>query len=982
MAMPMPCRLLSLSLVLLFLVPVSAAKLFAGVTGKIAGRVLDARTREPLVGAHVAVTGTRMGGTTDASGDYYIINVAPGTYSLMMSYVGYETLNKISVLVSADRTTRVDASLAPAVIEGNAITVTAERPVVDKDVTSSEQIVSGETMSHAGSNTVIEAISTQTGVFVSPTSLAWTRGERTSYFRGSNSSETVYMLDNLSMNSGLLSDNYSGYNTSAIQEISLLTGGYNAEYGDARSAIVNIVSKEAATGLKGTFRVRMRPAGIYHFGKYFYDKSNYDYAHFDLAYWTEQSKTSTSAYYGKNPDSLLAAWRKQITPNDTLAKYNQRPEFEYEGTLYGGISEDLNFLVSGRYKRGVGIFPQAIPYNPEMNVQGYVNYKISPDLKLKIGGLYGQYESADYLSVNQNTDEASQEATWLAPMRVDEQYARAKYNPMGAIYRQWPEYRIWNQLYARLTQMLNSDSYYEINLSYLRDHSDRSDRYNRIPDSLWSTRDDVTMMVDRFLLQGYYHTWEKSDTKIYQLKADYVNQITKNHQLKTGGTLKLYDFWYNSFTGTIEGGTRTNYLNIYSGKPYEGNVYAQDKMEFVGLVINLGFRFDFFNQNRMAAANMFDPLAFETTTAGHVAGETSGIPGSPEMIRTTLKKAFAPRFGVSHPISDNSVLHFQYGHFYQRPSWNKMFGMPFMNHSEDASTMENPYAKQETYMQEWSGYYGNPDLGYERTIQYELGFDNNIANLLRLDITGYYKDASRIADVVTGLYSVQHTADKALMVTNSGYADVRGIETKVESRMEGPANAGLSHEIYWSFSGAVGYNQLNEAGSIRSDVPKGLDEDTGPWSAYHRIKAWASYVTKPDEGPEFFGCKPLSDLNVYVSFWWRSGDRYTYHASGDASTEPNNMRWFNYYQMNLKVAKGFTVSGVRTELSIDVRNLFNWKFLTLLTGDDMTYYQEHPNLPLNDRLPKNWYSGEYNEWEWYTYEVPPRQVYLELKVDF
>jgi hypothetical protein len=790
-------------------------------------------------------------------------------------------------------------------------------------------------------------------------------------------------LDNLSVNSGLLSDNYSGFNMSAVQEISLLTGGYNAEYGDARAAVVNIITKESSAGLKGSILTRVRPAGTYHFGPSFYDQNNYDYAYYNLEYWTRQSNDPLNrTYYGKNPDSLLRAWRTQITPNDTLMKYNQRPQYEVEGTLYGGITNDLGFLLSGRFKQGVGIFPQAIPYNPEYNLQGYVSYRFTPDIKLKIGGFYGQYTSADYLNVNLNTGESAQEAGWLAPMRIDEQYARAKYAPMGAIYRQWPEFRIWTQMYGRMTHMLGTDSYYELTLSYLRDHSDRTDRYSTNPDSLWSRKDDQIMMIDRFLLHGYYHTWNVSNSRIYQGKLDYVNQVTTNHQLKTGVTFKQYDFDYESFQGVYEGGNRWNLLNVFAGRPYEGTVYAQDKMEFEGLVINLGLRLDFFNQNRSAPANRYDPLAFEPSTPGHDPSKPLGYPGNPEMTPTKLQTAFAPRFGISHPISDNSVLHFVYGHFYQRPSWTKMFGFPFVNYTEDMNTVLDPYANQTTYMEEWQGWYGNPDMGYERTIQYELGFDNNIADLFRIDLTGYYKDATGVADVVTGVYASQYTATKALMLSNAGYSDVRGIEAKIESRVPGPFNAGGSWEVYWSYEGQVGYSQLNEPGSIRIDVPKGLRQGRGAWSSYHRVKAWANLLFREGEGPEIAGIKPLSDFNLYFYFWLRSGDPYTYHSPGDPSTEPNNMRWFNYYQLNMRIAKAFNVYGIRAEISLDIRNLFDWKFLRLLDGDDMVRWQENPNLPDNERLPKNWYSNEPDEWEWYSYEVSPRQVFFQFKVDF
>ena len=599
-----------------------------------------------------------------------------------------------------------------------------------------------------------------------------------------------------------------------------------------------------------------------------------------------------------------------------------------------------------------------------------------------MGGFYGGYESADYPAVNYNTIESAQESAWLAPMRIDEQFARAKYNPAGAIYRQWPEQRRWSQLYLKLTHLLGTQAFYEVSLSYLNDNMDRSDRDHIVPDSLWSRKDDRTKMVNRFLDQGYYHTSTKYYSKVYQLKGDYTNQVTAQHQLKTGLGIKTYDFNYAHFTGVYEGGNRSNLLNVFQGYPYEGDFYAQDKIEFPGLVVNAGVRVDFFQQNRSAPKNRYDPLAFQPTTPGHDPSQPLGIPGNPERERTRLQLAVSPRLGISHPISENSVLHFVYGHFYQRPSWTKMFGFPFVNYTEDMSTVLNPYANQTTYMEEWQGWYGNAEMGFERTIQYELGIDNSIANRFKLDLTGYYKDASREANVITGVYAAQYNTTKALMLSNSGYSDVRGIETKLNSRFRGPFNLGASHDIYWSFRGEVGYRQLFEPGSSRLDVPKGLRQNKGAWSSYHRVKTWANWDFPAGSGPKFFGVKPLSDFNLYVYFWWRSGEPYTYHGPGDVSTAPNNRRWFSYYQANVKLAKGFNLLGVRAEMSADVRNWLDAKFLRLLDGDDLIRWHENPDLPEKERLPKNWFSNDDDEWEWYSYEVAPRQVYLQLKVEY
>ncbi|MGH7492864.1 MAG: TonB-dependent receptor [bacterium] len=972
----------------LFILPCSLTALlftngFAGVTGKISGKVLDRDTREPLIGANVLIEGTSLGAATDHKGEFFILNVHAGTYAVSFSYIGYRKVTQTEVLVHADRTTYLPVSLNPSALEGEMVVITAERAVIEPDLTASEQVITTREIERSWVRTVKEALETQIGIVTSVPSLGWTRGETQTYIRGSSVVQAVYMLDNLSVNSGLLSDNYTGFNTSTIEQISLLTGGYNAEYGEGRSAVVNIVTKEASSDLHGMLITRLRPAGKYHFGPNFYSQENYDYKHFDLNYWTQQSQDPNSGpFYRQNPDSLLAAWQSSITPNRTLAKYTERAEPEIEATLLGPLTDALSFLASARYKKAVSIFPQSLAYNPEFNFQGYLNYRFSPTLKLRVGGFHGGYESADYPAVNFNTIESAQESAWLAPMRVDEQYARAKYNPEGAIYRQWPELRRWTQGYVRLTHLLNPSTSYEVNLSYLRDRMDRSDRDQLLPDSMWSRRDDTQKMINRFLDQGYFQTFTYNQSEIIQLKADFISQITTHHQIKAGLGFRQFDFSYNHFMGVYEGGNRWNLLNVFDGRPYEGNLYVQDKMEFPGLVVNAGLRMDLFNQNRTVPKNRYDPLAMQPSTPGHDPGKPLGYPGNPEREPTKLQLAFSPRLGISHPISERSVLHFVYGHFYQRPSWTKMFGFPFVNYTDDMNTVLDPYADQITYMEEWQGWYGNAEMTFERTIQYELGIDYNFANRVKLDLTGYYKDASREASVITGVYAAQYSTTKALMLSNSGYSDVRGLETKVDTRFRGPFNLGASHDIFWSFEGEVGYSQLHQTGSTRVDVPKGLRQSEGAWSSFHRLKAWANLNVEPGRGPQIAGIKPLSDFNLNFYFWWRSGEPYTYHPPGDISTKPNNQRWFNYYQANMKATKGFLWAGLHTAFSLEVRNLFDSKFLRLLYGDDLVRWHENPDLPQSERLPPNWFSGEDDEWEWYSYEVPPRQVFFQFSMEF
>ena len=119
---------------------------------------------------------------------------------------------------------------------------------------------------------------------------------------------------------------------------------------------------------------------------------------------------------------------------------------------------------------------------------------------------------------------------------------------------------------------------------------------------------------------------------------------------------------------------------------------------------------------------------------------------------------------------------------------------------------------------------------------------------------------------------------------------------------------------------------------------------------------------------------------MYSSFWWKQGEQFTYHHPGDPSTEPNNMRWFDYYQIDLRVAKAFDIMGLRTEFSVDIKNVLNLKFLNLLGGNDMIRYMENPNLPDAQRLPKTFDFSQPDYWEWYSYEVPPRQREFQLAI--
>ena len=954
-----------------------SSHLLASTTGKISGKVTLKQTKEAIIGANIVVVGTELGAATDKHGEYFIINVAPGTYTVQTSYMGCETIRETNVQVGVNRTTQLDFEMKETAVEGQTVTIVAERPIIVKDLTASERVIESSDIGKSWARSFEEVVEMQTGVFQG-------------HIRGGHILESTYIVDNVSLNSGLVSDNYTGINTSTIQEATVLTGGYNAEFGNAQSGVVNIVTKVGGEGIHGTAITRMKPAGKYHWGPNFYSKDNYDWTHFDLDYWTEVAQNPNSAFYGRDPNELLQEWQKQITPNPIQSEYANRPEYETEVTLYGTAMKNLGFLLSGRYKRGVNIFPQMEEYNPEYNFQGKLSYKLNNAMKLTFNGIFGGYTTSGLSSSNFSTIEVSQEVAWNGLPQITDPYQWNKYAMVGS-WVAFPEKRTVNQVSLKWVHVLSPKLFYEFDVSYLYDQVDKTDRNNAVPVDKQAEDDDVYGLNGNYLLQGYNHTEDKISTNVLAVRGDLTSQITKNHQIKAGFLAKAYDFSYYHYMPGLEGGTRWNLINIFDGQPYEGALYFQNKLEFSGLIVNAGLRLDFFNQNRDASKNMFDPLAQLPETPGNV---TPNVPGNPETERTPLQTAFSPRLGISHPITDNTVLHFVYGHFYQRPSWNKMYGLPLCNWSTDPDSSRDPWANY-GWMAEWQGFLGNAKLGYERTVQFEIGINQNIADLFVLDVTGYYKDASgqtvfREGNLYNPRYGVENAWTwlqasnmGAIMVTNSAYADIRGLEVQLDTRFRWPLNVMLSYDLSYVTGGVVGYDNLFGPGMTGINSPKGFGQNKKPWDRNNKIKANLNLNFFPGQGPAIFGLKPLSDvnLNLYTEFW--DGQEYTYHGPGDNSTEPNNMRWKPHFRTNLKLAKGFALMGFRNEISVEVRNLFNNKDLYMLSGDDLIYYEEHPDLPEEERLPKHWWSGEPNVWGWYNiWTNPPRQIYVQLKIDF
>ena len=149
-------------LLMLFLLPVS---LMAGVTGKLAGTITDAATGEALVAANIQIVGTNLGAASDMNGKFIILNIPPGKYDVECAYIGYQTITMTGVVVQSDQTTALEFTIQEETMElGEEIVVVADRPLVQKDLTSSKTITNAEEIKALPVESYAGVMRTQAGV--------------------------------------------------------------------------------------------------------------------------------------------------------------------------------------------------------------------------------------------------------------------------------------------------------------------------------------------------------------------------------------------------------------------------------------------------------------------------------------------------------------------------------------------------------------------------------------------------------------------------------------------------------------------------------------------------------------------------------------------------------------------------------------------------------------------------------------------------
>ncbi len=211
-------------------------------TGIIEGTVLDGVGEEPLAAVNVILEGTPYGSMTNADGFFLLRNVPAGEHVLIFRYVGYREVRMTGVAVLPSLRTTIEVRMEATTIEMPPVTVTAERPLVQRDVTGTMYRVASVEINRLPVDTIQDMVELQPGVVSG------------GHIRGGRVDETIYLLDGVPIQDPTAGISAIGLPKSAITELNIHTGGFDATYGNALSGVVHIITRRGSNRLQSMIR--------------------------------------------------------------------------------------------------------------------------------------------------------------------------------------------------------------------------------------------------------------------------------------------------------------------------------------------------------------------------------------------------------------------------------------------------------------------------------------------------------------------------------------------------------------------------------------------------------------------------------------------------------------------------------------------------------------------------------------------------------
>jgi len=753
-------------------------------TGKVAGRVTDFATGEALPGANVIISSTSLGAACDIDGDFYIINVPPGRYDVNVSMIGYGTAIIQDLHISVNRTSNLNIELTIASVEGQAVIVEAKRISIEKDQTGTIRNISSDQMELLPVESLDQVVSMQAGIV---------KG----HVRGGRQSEVTYLLDGMQITEAF---NNAGkvveVEMEVIQDLEVITGTFNAEYGKAMSGVINAVTKDGGEEFHGSIS-----SG---FGNYYtqHDDIFIGLTSDDIARNSDY-KFNLSGPIIPNRLSIIANYRFQDNQNHLNGIRRFRPD---------------------DYSR----YPSAdsttwVTENTGDSAYVSLSYNLSQSLMTKLSSRLTSSTRISLIYQGNKDEWQSYDHSW-------------KYNPEGKNI----SYSESSLLAFQMNTVISKSMFFDLKLSQLNYYEGSYLSENPEDSTVYLHSGYNNSSGPGFMTGGQDKSHQRRWSTNTSAKWDLSWQVNKKHFLKTGlqyTQYKLENKWYEirnayeflsedeeavanpqdpnkvfiNYTPFVHTDTNSVYADEYVVEPIEYSFYLQDKLEHKEMVLNYGVRYDYFNPNTVYPSKRGNP-------ANQIL-----YPDNPELMseypEAEPQTQISPRFGMAYQLSDAAVLHFSYGHFFQMPPMYAMYqnGKFFIGPADFQTTM------------------GNAQLKAQKTVQYEVGVWQGLTDNLSMEVAVYYRD---IFDLLSTQVFTTYNEKKYGLYSNKDYGNVKGLELKLDYVQNGFSTF-LNYTLQYSRGNADNPSQnFDRAGGVLDPITKLIPMS---WDQRHTFNTTVAY---------------------------------------------------------------------------------------------------------------------------------------------
>ncbi|NND71944.1 MAG: TonB-dependent receptor, partial [Rhodothermales bacterium] len=715
-------------LIAALLVPVIAS---AQTTGKIRGTVVDAADGTPLPGVNVSIDGTTQGTVTDIDGQYIILRVSPGTYGVRASFIGFAPVTQTGISVQVNKTSFVDFQLREEVFEGEEIVVTADRPIVQVDRTTTSSVLDGEQLASLPVTNIREAIDLQAGIV-------------DGHFRGGRTGEVGYLVNGVPINNAFSQDASFEIEQNMVENLEVISGVFNAEYGQALSGIVNIVTKDVADKWSGNVLGYVGALA---------SSRDIEFVRRDVAAGNNLSASDFSSEF-------VSYWDAADMRNVT----------DVQASIGGPLIRDrLGIQTSVRYLNDKSHFLTRDLFSPADSSQ-LLNSGLPEEfwqIESTGSGDFVSRNSTERLSIN-----GTMSYNLSSAVKVDYNVFTqgGTFTPYAHFYKYVPDAvnktEFFNQTHILgLRFLLSERSFANLSYSFLRDKTDVRLYESENDPRYVSSQLSSLQGVNSFAVGGNDLFTSDQLTQTHTVVGDYTIQANNVHQAKVGFSARLHNIDNRDFG--IERSFRTGFQpqaspdqfadNRLNTNPKELAAYVQDKMEFENLIVNAGIRFDYFDPDydipidwaQAELAQIPDPSNPDQTISNRVAADA--------------EYQFSPRVGIAFPISETGVMRFSAGLFFQVPAGGLLYTNPEYE--------VNPASSVNSF--------GNAGISPERTLSFEVGLQQGITDRIGMELTVFSKDVRNLL----GQEILRNpNGDFAIRWINRDYGTIRGITASMFQR--------------------------------------------------------------------------------------------------------------------------------------------------------------------------------------------------------